>query len=191
LTDEFEGLRIDRFLRDLDWGRLMAANPNEWKRISRQEIEVSYPVHRFLSFYLVPIQQESSDERMPLATIILRDVSSIHVDTEKAMESEKLNAITTLAAGVAHEIGNQLNSLNIHLQLLRRHLDRIGDKKKLGKAGSDLDNDKLTFPRLYGLEESRAMASAQIRKAHKAVAVFGKKAEPLRMLADFIISRDH
>ena len=38
------------------------------------------------------------------------------------MESERLNAITLLAAGVAHEIGNPLNSLNIHLQLLDREI---------------------------------------------------------------------
>src|SRR5205085_12320165 len=45
----------------------------------------------------------------------------------KTIESERLNALTLLAAGVAHEIGNPLNSLNIHLQLMERQIRKFND----------------------------------------------------------------
>jgi len=57
--------------------------------------------------------------------VILRDISREREHEAHTLESEKLNAITLLAAGVAHEIGNPLNSLNIHLQLLDREAKQL------------------------------------------------------------------
>jgi len=54
---------------------------------------------------------------------------------KKEMESEKLNALTLLAAGVAHESGNPLSSLSLHLQLLERKVRDLpeGDRKPLAE----------------------------------------------------------
>jgi len=52
--------------------------------------------------------------------MILRDITKSRRTTQQTIESERLNALTLLAAGVAHEIGNPLNSLHIHLQLMER-----------------------------------------------------------------------
>lgn len=128
IPEKCEGQRIDRFLRDVDWNRLMSADPDEWHRVSFQEIEVSYPIHRFLHFYLVPCESEV-DEDFPLVSLIVHDVTELHRDTEETIESQKIKAITMLAAGVAHEIGNPLNSLNIHLQLLKRKISKLGDRE--------------------------------------------------------------
>ncbi|MBO0694907.1 MAG: PAS domain-containing sensor histidine kinase, partial [Verrucomicrobia bacterium] len=45
-------------------------------------------------------------------------------------ESERVNALTLLAAGVAHEIGNPLNSLHIHLQLMERKVQELDHEAK-------------------------------------------------------------
>src|SRR6185437_16708001 len=62
--------------------------------------------------------------------IILRDITESRRSTEKTIESERFNALTLLAAGVAHEIGNPLNSLHIHLQLMERKVRKLDGKVK-------------------------------------------------------------
>jgi len=129
ITEDVFGQRIDRYLRDVDWVRLMSADPEHWAKISRQEIEVFYPYHRYLSFYILPIVRENiTEDELPSFSLILHDVTKVKTDTQKNIESQKVRAITMLAAGVAHELGNPLNSLNIHLQLLKRSLQNANSK---------------------------------------------------------------
>src|SRR5262249_54197882 len=61
--------------------------------------------------------------------IILRDITESKRTEQQTIESERLNALTLLAAGVAHEIGNPLNSLNIHLQLIERAARKFDGEK--------------------------------------------------------------
>ena len=68
-------------------------------------------------------------------------------------------------------------------------LDVAGDKALLGKNGSDRDNGKLTFPAVYGLEESRRRARAAADQAKRALVPFGRKAALFEALADFIVNR--
>ena len=46
-------------------------------------------------------------------------------------KQERLEAISVLAAGLAHEIGNPLNSLTIHLKLLSKTIKTLKAKEKL------------------------------------------------------------
>jgi len=62
--------------------------------------------------------------------MILRDITQSRRTAQQTIESERLNALTLLAAGVAHEIGNPLNSLHIHLQLMERSLQNLNDGAK-------------------------------------------------------------
>lgn len=122
-----KGRSILRFLREWDWEHLldMPVTTSGWARMVTREIEVSYPEHRFISVYAVPLDEDGLVERGVL--VILRDVTRDRKQEASALESERSNAVKLLAAGVAHEIGNPLNALNIHLQLLARELRDLPD----------------------------------------------------------------
>ena len=114
------GQPMKRYLREIEWERLLRLDDKEWARMASREIEVSYPEHRFLALYLAPLENPT-DGRTGVV-MILRDVTQERDHEAEMVESERLNAVLMLAAGVAHEIGNPLNSLAIHLQLIDREL---------------------------------------------------------------------
>ncbi len=97
-----------------------------------RDLEIFYPEHRLLNFYLSPIDDPKNHELALGHVMLVRDTTSTHAETLENIESERLNALTLLAAGVAHEIGNPLNSLDIHLQLLNRKIRKLPSGERLG-----------------------------------------------------------
>ncbi|MBB5351223.1 PAS domain S-box-containing protein [Haloferula luteola] len=127
LDDEVIGQSLQRRVPGLDFSTL--AKPG--KTVSR-DLEVFYPENRYLNFYLSPIATPKGTGSFGWVMLV-RDQTATRREAEDTLESERLNALTLLAAGVAHEIGNPLNSLDIHLQLLARKLRKLppGDRAPL------------------------------------------------------------
>ena len=89
-----------------------------------REIELSYPEPRVVRLYMVPFKGEGRNSARRFA-VILSDITREKQSTEDRIESERTSSILLLAAGVAHELGNPLNSLTIHLQLIERKLKKL------------------------------------------------------------------
>ncbi len=82
-------------------------------------------------------------------------------------------------------------NLGLAFQITDDILDVEGDFQKLGKSvGSDERQKKCTYPAVYGLEESKKMAGLAVDRAVAALKNFGKKADLLRYLAGYLLSRD-
>src|SRR5437867_5590725 len=109
------GKRLDERIRGLDWESLMKSGGPV-----SHDMEIFYPQNRFINFYIVPLMMESrgpvggiGDSARPGSTMpataqqvehvmIQRDINASRRTAQQAIESERLNALTLLAAGVAH-----------------------------------------------------------------------------------------
>lgn len=175
------GKLLNERVRGLDW-KSLAQNQGPLSR----DMEIFYPANRFINFYIVPLTIEPRADQESVAEVadsgrpptgpndpghsgkhvgyamILRDITESRRSAEQTLESERLNALTLLAAGVAHEIGNPLNSLHIHLQLIDRkirELDPVARKN---------------------LEESIGIARTEIARLDSIVTQFLRAIRPTR-----------
>ncbi len=121
LPADLSKVRLAQFIHHVDWRMIIQQDVDEWIRLSREEIELTYPEHRFLQMYLVP--QEVDGESCAL--VILRDITAERQRSRKELEDSTAKAVSLLAAGVAHEIGNPLNSLYLNLQIVEQDLQEF------------------------------------------------------------------
>lgn len=129
-TSRMRGRPITRYIPDVEWDKLAGGEESEWAKLSRSEIEVFNPEHKIISLSAVPLENGLSEETGPCVVCILRDITRERAEEESAMESERMKAIRLLAASVAHEIGNPLNALGIHLQLFNRELKYLPEEDR-------------------------------------------------------------
>ena len=83
-------------------------------------------------------------------------------------------------------------NIGLAFQIIDDILDITATQEQLGKtAGKDLTAQKVTYPSLWGIEESRAKAQQLVEEACAELESFGEKAVPLQAIAHFIINRNH
>ena len=117
LPENSVGEKIDRFLKTIPWDNMVAHNDV----VARRELELFYPQYRILNFYMVPHGTASQENDF---IVILNDITEQRRASDEALEHSQSEVISMMATSVAHEIGNPLNSINLHLQLLERLLKR-------------------------------------------------------------------
>ncbi len=101
-----------------------------WKELSTsgcsitRDLQVHYPALRHYHFFMTPLGGEKKDEAREYLLIIQDETEKIN-EGEQEAEAEQMNLLSFLASGVAHELGNPVNSLGLNLQLIQRKLSSL------------------------------------------------------------------
>lgn len=83
-------------------------------------------------------------------------------------------------------------NIGLSFQIVDDILDIIGDESKLGKhVGSDIENNKSTYPSLIGLEKSKEVATQLINEARENIKTLNGDYSFLDGLANYIIDREY
>ena len=132
--DDLEGGILWKFLPGLrpSMGTAMEPEDGGSPVIASREFELTYPKPRTLRLYMVPFRAGTREVKRRYV-VILSDITRDKEATGQRIEDERTTSILLLAGGVAHELGNPLNSLTIHLQLMERKLKKL-------KANSESDS---------------------------------------------------
>lgn len=98
------------------------------EKVSGKEINIQYQGrNRLLSVNVVPLVR---DKRITGTLVYIEDITEKRKGEARLRRAENLASLTTLAAGIAHEIKNPLASISIHLQLLQKTLDKYENNNK-------------------------------------------------------------
>ena len=82
------------------------------------------------------------------------------------------------------------SNAGLAFQIVDDILDVTQNSEALGKtAGKDTATQKATWPAVYGVEKSTAMAQNLIAEAFESLAPFGQAADPLKAVARYLVER--
>jgi geranylgeranyl diphosphate synthase type II len=80
--------------------------------------------------------------------------------------------------------------IGLAFQIVDDVLDVTQSSEQLGKtAGKDTASDKATYPALFGIEESLRRADELVAQSMAALSTFGSRAQTMKELAEFLVSR--
>ena len=148
----FCGREIDNIFKMVPPLEPFVAGALKRGEFSEGEFEATYPENKILRASVVPI----SDGLKHHSTIslVLNDITAQKYKAQERIENEKIASVLKLASGIAHEIGNPLNSINIHLQVSRRTLSKMADCPERSKIDSSLETCTEEIARLKNIVEN-------------------------------------
>lgn len=126
----------------------------------------------------------------------LAELENMHIHKTGALirASVKLGALAcgTLSETELEKLDHYAKCIGLAFQIQDDILDIESSTETLGKSqGADIANNKSTYPSILGLKTAKEMAADLLQQALQSLAQFDEKAEPLRQIANYIITRSY
>ncbi|MBH8576836.1 polyprenyl synthetase family protein [Nostocaceae cyanobacterium CENA369] len=130
-------------------------------------------------------------------------LQNIDIETLNFIHTHKTGALleTSVLSGallvgvddkVLLPLSHYARNIGLAFQIIDDVLDLTGTQEELGKTpGKDRKAQKVTYPSLWGIEESKLKAQKLVDSAKAELACFGEKAQSLMAIADYITARTH
>ena len=152
------------------------------------EIAKSSGVYGMIGGQVVDI--ESEDKK-----IEMEKLDFIHLNKTAAIIVGCMRAGAIIGDATEEQLENitkYATNIGLSFQIADDILDITGDEsKKKKKVGSDIDNNKSTYPSLIGLEKSKEIANDLINEAKTRISNIKGDTEFLNDLAEYIVARDY
>jgi PAS domain S-box-containing protein len=111
-----------RMVRDERIADFLESTLSGGDRVEEREFDIEIKgINRLLSISVLPLVQE---HQVTGSLIYIEDITEKRGREARLRRAENLASLTTLAAGVAHEIKNPLGSISIHIQLMQRAMEK-------------------------------------------------------------------
>lgn len=152
------------------------------------EIAKASGIYGMIGGQVVDIESEGK-------SIDMEKLDFIHMNKTAAIIIGCMRAGAIIGGASEEELENvtkYAKNIGLSFQIVDDILDIVGDEAKLGKkVGSDIDNEKSTYPSLIGLEKSKETANKLIVEAKMSIDYINKDSEFLNNLADYIVDREY
>ncbi|MFQ6723212.1 MAG: sensor histidine kinase [Opitutales bacterium] len=99
-------------------------HPDVWAK----ETELIYPEKKQVRLHIQTFPEHTQEQRF---IVLLQDITQEIQEKEEQLVQERFDSVVQLASEVAHELGNPLNSMAIHLQLIQRALSKVSISEKV------------------------------------------------------------
>lgn len=126
--NDFLEKKIWKAVKDEDISRFIETNLLSQDRVDGEDFNIQMGEKvKILSISVLPLVDRGTIKG---SFISFEDVTEKRAESLRLRRAESLASLTTMAAGVAHEIKNPLGSISIHIQLMQKSLGSNNDISK-------------------------------------------------------------
>lgn len=154
---------------------------------SIKEIANAAGINGMIGGQVVDLESENKD-------VDEKTLEYIHLNKTAALIVAPLK-VGAIVGGASEEDIDRMEQIGLNLglafQIRDDVLDIIGDEDKLGKAtGSDLGNDKSTYPALFGLNASIDRIKDLTENVNSLLSLYKNRSGFLLQLSNYLMNRD-